>query len=436
IEPIARVEGHGGIRVEVEKNKIKKITVDIYEGPRLIEQMVVGKTPEEDVSITSRICAICFASHRLAAITGLEKALGIKVSKKTELLRELAHFGEMIESHSLHYYLLALPDLVGYPDAITMVNKYPDDVVGGLELKKFGNRVMEIVAGRRIHGENMRIGGFGKIPSDEELNWIKRRASELIPIIESGLELWGKLEIPDYMEEETNFVCMEPGNNQFGFSGTEIMVSDGTKVDVEEYKKITNERVVEHSFAKRCRYKGRPYTVGAIARIINLGDRIKTPIARDYLDRYYDEKKWKRNPIYNNVAQAIEVLWCLEKIPELVDEIKKAEYKPVKAKKEAGTGTGGIEAPRGTLFHSYKIKNGLVAEANFIAPTTQNLDEMEKYMMNAAKNLLNQNKEDIELPLEIIVRAFDPCISCSAHLVRVVKKADTKPSSDYVPEQP
>jgi len=215
---------------------------------------------------------------------------------------------------------------------------------------------------------------------------------------------------------------MEPGNNQFGFSGTEIMVSDGTKVDVEEYKKITNERVVEHSFAKRCRYKGKPYTVGAIARIINLGDRIKTPIARDYLDRYYDEKKWKRNPIYNNVAQAIELLWCLEKIPGLVDEIKKAEYKPVKAKREDGTGTGGVEAPRGTLFHSYKIKNGLVAEANFIAPTTQNLDEMERYMMNAAKNLLNQGREDIELPLEIIVRAFDPCISCSAHLVRVVKK--------------
>uniref|UniRef100_A0A7C4YQU6 Ni/Fe hydrogenase subunit alpha n=1 Tax=candidate division WOR-3 bacterium TaxID=2052148 RepID=A0A7C4YQU6_UNCW3 len=417
IEPLARVEGHGGIEVEFVDGKVKNVKVDIYEGPRLIEQIVVGKKPEEDVSITSRICAICFVSHRLSAIKGLEKCLGIKPSPKIELLRRLAHFGEMIESHSLHYYLLALPDLLGFPDAISMVNKFPDDVSGGLELKKFGNRIMEIVAGRRIHGENLNIG-FGKLPEEDELEWIKKKSSEHIPIIERGLDLWGKLNIPDYMEEESNFACLLPPEG-FGFWGDEIIVSDGEKFDIEDYKKLTNERVVEHSFAKRCRYKGKPYVVGAIARIINLGEKIDTPMAKNYLKKYYDEKKWKRNPIYNNVAQGIEILWCLEKIPELIDDIRKAKYEISKPKRFDGEGTGSFEAPRGMLIHHYRIEKGLVAEADFIAPTTQNLDAMEKYIFNAVKNLSEKGVKDIELPLEIIARAFDPCISCSAHLVKV-----------------
>lgn len=417
IEPLARVEGHGGIKVEFLDGKIKKVSVDIYEGPRLIEQIVVGKTPEEDVSIVSRICAICFVSHRLSAIKGLEKCLGIKPSLKVELLRRLAHFGEMIESHSLHYYLLALPDLLGFTDAISMVSKYPDDVTAGLELKKFGNRIMEIVAGRRIHGENLNIG-FGDIPDNNELDWIKKKSLDCIPLIEKGLELWEKLEIPDFMEEETLFACLLPPKG-YGFWGDEIVVSDGEKFDIEDYKKLTNERVVEHSFAKRCRYKGKPYIVGAIARIINLGDRIDTPLAKSYYKKYYDEKKWKRNPLYNNVAQAIELLYCLEKIPELIEEIKNSKYEEVKSKKDKGEGTGSVEAPRGMLIHHYRLENGVVAEADFIAPTTQNLDSIEKYILNGAKNLTEKGIKEIELPLEIIARAFDPCISCSAHFVKV-----------------
>ncbi len=421
IEPIARVEGHGGIRVELEKGTIKKITVDIYEGPRLIEQLVVGKTPEEDVSIVSRICAICFVSHRFAAIKGLEKCLRINPSRKTKLLRKLAHYGEIIESNALHYYLLALPDLVGFPDAISMISKFPDDVVGGLELKKFGNRVMEIVAGRRVHGENMRIGGFGSIPSDKDLLWVKKRALELIPIIESGIELWGKLSIPDFMEEDTIFSCLNPEDGKYGFDSENILISDGNELSVEDYKKLTNERVVEHSFAKRCRYKGKPYTVGAIARMINLGERLEG-ISKDYYEKFFNEKKWKKNPLYNNIAQAIEILFCLENIPNLIDRIMKADYKEAEATRADGTGTGGVEAPRGTLFHHYSVENGLVKDADFIAPTTQNLDEMEKYLWKGGKNLLEKGEKNIELPLEVIVRAFDPCISCSAHMVKVIEE--------------
>ena len=139
IEPLARVEGHGGIRVEIEDNKISNVEVRILEGPRLFEELVVGKTPQEDLSIVPRICAICNLSHKYAALRGLEKAVGITVDSTTQLYRELMHHGEMIESHSLHIYFLALPDFLGYDNAVAMADKYGDTVVKALQMKKFGN---------------------------------------------------------------------------------------------------------------------------------------------------------------------------------------------------------------------------------------------------------------------------------------------------------
>ncbi len=420
VEPLARVEGHGGITVTIENNQVKEVRFDILEGPRLFEQLVIGKTPDESVSIASRICAICFLSHALAEIRAQERAMDIKVGKKLQLLRKLAHFGEIIESHALHYYLLALPDYLGYPDAISMVKKFPEEVTGGLELKKFGNRVMEVVAGRRVHGENLKVGKIGKIPSDEELEELKKRAIELIPEIERGLAIWEKLDIPDYMEEEMTFASVWPEDGTYDFRADTIKISDGTVLKGDDYKTLTNERVVPHSFAKRCRYKGKPYSVGAQARMLIMKDRLDGK-ALEYFKKYYNER-WHRNPHYNNVAQAIELLFCLEHIPELVDEIKKTPWEDSKIGREGGKGTGIVEAPRGLLIHHTEVENGRVKYADYVIPTTQNLDAAELYMRNAVENLIKQGVEDLELPLEMIVRAYDPCISCSVHLVKVVRK--------------
>ncbi len=420
VEPIARVEGHGGITVTIENNEVKEVRFDILEGPRLFEQLVIGKTPEESVSISSRICAICFLSHRLAEIRAQERALDIKIGKKLQLLRKLAHFGEMIESHSLHYYLLALPDYLGYPDAISMVKKFPQEVTGALELKKYGNKVMEIVAGRRVHGENLTVGGIGRIPTDEELDWIKKRAKELIIEIERGLAVWEKLDIPDYMEEEMTFASVWPEDGSYDFRADTIKISDGTELPGDEYKTLTNERVVPHSFAKRCRYKGRPYSVGAQARMLIMQDRLDGE-ALKWFKKYYNER-WHKNPHYNNVAQAIELLFCLEHIPEIVDEIKKTPWEDAVEGRDSGKGTGIVEAPRGLLIHHTEVEDGRVKYADYVIPTTQNLDAAELYMRNAVENLIKQGAEDLELPLEMIVRAYDPCISCSVHLVKVIRK--------------
>jgi sulfhydrogenase subunit alpha len=421
VEPLARVEGDGGITVRIDGNKIKEVNFDILEGTRLVETLVVGKTPEEDVSIACRICAICTLSHRYAALRGLEKALGIRIPPKAQELRALMHLGELLESNSLHVFLLALPDFLGYPSAVAMLDKHADDVVKGLALKKYGNKLMKITSGRMIHGENPTVGGFGRYPDRATLQEIRKEAVELMPAAERAVALIASLDIPSFFEAETVFMCCEPGDGEFGLVGDSIKISDGNTVPVEEYRSLTNELFSPHSAAKHCLYKGKPYTVGAIARMNNLGERLKGKSLKLY-EKHWN-KRWLKNPVYNNLAQALELVWGLEQIPVVVDALLEHDEDPpiVKPARLDGEGVGAVEAPRGTLYHNYKIKGGLVAEANLIIPTGQSLEDIEKYMRLAVEELLKQKADDktIRLQCEIIARAYDPCISCSTHLVTV-----------------
>ena len=246
IENLARVEGHGGITVTLDGKKVKSVTLDIHEGPRLIEQLVKGMKPEDDLNVVPRICAICTLSHRYAAIRGLEKALAIKPSEKTQLTRDLMMLGENVESNSLHTMLLALPDFLGYPSAVAMLNDYADDVKRALRLKKFGNHVMAVTSGRIVHGENPVVGGFGKYPSRKALEEIKVKSHELIPDAIRVIELFGSLEYPTYSETESLFMSVNAPKKEYGFAGDTILISHGKETRAEDYKKLTNERVVSH----------------------------------------------------------------------------------------------------------------------------------------------------------------------------------------------
>jgi len=423
VDHLARVEGDGGIYVELDGDKLKKVEVRIFEGPRLIEALAVGKLPEEVVSFTPRICAICTVSHKNASIRAIEKALNFQVQEKTHYLRELMHLGEIIESHSLHIFALALPDYFGYPNVIAMVDKYEDIVKKALYLKKFGNKIMQIINGKFIHGENATIGGFGKFPDNNELLDIKKEAKESMLFMSAAVDIIGKLELPDHLEEETVFACCNPENNKFGFWGNEIIFSNGITISSQKYKENLIERVEPNSFAKKSLYKGKPFTVGALARFNCIGGRLKGKAA-EYFKKYKNER-WLKNPLYNNLAQAIEIIYCLERILELVDILLKLpnpEFE--KSRKKKGKGVGTVEAPRGLLVHDYSFDNGYVTDANIITPTAYNLDDIEKYIGNSASNLNKQgyNEDQIAFELEKIVRAYDPCISCATHLVHVVKR--------------
>ena len=418
VVPLTRVEGDGGITVTLDGKKVKSVTLDVHEGPRLIEQMVVGMTPEDNLNVVPRICAICTLSHKYASLRGLEKAVGIDPPEKAQVMRDLMMLGENVESNSLHTFLLALPDFLGYPSAVAMLSDYGDDVKRALRLKKFGNHVMQVTSGRIVHGENPGLGGFGKYPTKKQLSEIALRSKELIPDAVRAVELFGSLEYPEYPEAETTFMSVNAPAKKFGLAGDSILISNGKETDADDYKKLTSERVVPHSFAKRSQYRDKTFAVGANARMINMGKRLDGQ-AGDFFKEHYSDR-WLKNPLLNNLAQAIEMLWALEQMPETTELVASMkDPKRAEPTRLTGSGTGAVEAPRGTLYHHYDIKDGLVETADIITPTAQNLDDIEMHMRLCAERMLADDKKDAEvlLALEMVARAYDPCISCATHLV-------------------
>jgi len=422
VNHLARVEGDGGITVELEGTTVKRVELQVFEGPRLIEALAGGKLPLEVASFTPRICAICSVSHKNAAVRGLERALAVKEDEKTNLTRELMHMGEMVESHALHLFALALPDFLGYPNVIAMVDKYAEVVTQALKLKKFGNKIMKLLNGKLIHGENATVGGYGKFPENSELLEVKAEAQAFLPFMLQAAGIVAGLEMPDYLESPTTFVCCKPEGDRFGFWGDEIIFSDGRVIKGLEYKEHLIERVEPHSFAKRLLYQDKPFTVGSLARLICIGDRLKGKAGELY--RSLKTDRWNKNPFYNNLAQGIETIYSLERIPELVDKLI---IMPNPAGLELptrteGRGVGLVEAPRGLLIHDYSVKDGYVSDANIITPTAMNLDDIERYIGLAAAKLSSQGKDAAEMSFEFekIARAYDPCISCATHLVKVI----------------
>jgi len=421
IEHLARVEGNGGVTATIDGNIVTDVKFIVNEGPRLIERLTIGKTPEEDVNLVPRICAICTLSHKYAAIRAMEKALDVKVPPKVTLLREFMHLGEMVESHSLHLFYLALPDYVGFPNAIAMASKFAFEVKIALEMKQFGNHIMKVMSGRTIHGENPVIGGFGKFPTRDELVWIKNRAIQFIPFVLKTVKLFAELDYPDVPEAETLYACCHPPHKKYGFAGDEIILSNGEIINAQAYKNLTNEFVVSHSYCKRSQYKGKPYSVGALARVNCLGERLEGEAQKMY--KKYFNSRWTKNPLFNNAAQAMELLYAFERIPEVVNEaVQLPDPAIVPYKKKEGKGAGAVEAPRGTLFHYYEISQGLVSRSDLITPTAQNAEDIERYCAIAAQKLLDAGQENkIKDRMDLVVRSFDPCISCSVHMTQVKK---------------
>ena len=286
-------------------------------------------------------------------------------------------------------------------------------------MNEFGNHIMETASGRYIHGENPVIGGFGKFPSKEDLTWIKSRAIQFMPFVLKTVSLFCELEFPDCPEGDTVYACCHPRQNKYGLTGDEIVLSTGEIINKDDYKNLTNEFVVSHSYAKHSRYRGKPYSVGALARVNNLGERLTGKAGKMY--KKYFNPHWKKNPLFNNAAQALEILYAFERIPKIVDKMLKLSSVPiVMYTKKKGKGTGIIEAPRGLLIHSYEISDGFISHTDIITPTAQNAADIEKYCYIAAQKLLeNGQREKIIDRMDLVVRAFDPCISCSVHMAKV-----------------
>lgn len=423
---LTRVEGHGNIVVEVKDGKLEICRLEIVESPRFFEGFLRGRSIFEAPHITSRICGICACGHTLASIQAAEDALGIKPTEQTTLLRKLLLHYEELDSHILHIYLLVAPDLVGVPSFVPLIKSHPEVVRRALKMKRLCNELCDILVGRHVHPISAVVGGFTKLPSHNDLEEMHKRLIELRKDMETTVELFTNLTFPEF-ERETEYVALVNDEEEYPLLYGDIGSTDGYRVSKYEYKTVTNEFIVPYASAKRTKWHRDSYAVGALARF-NLNHKKLHPKAKEAANTLNLKPKCI-NPYLNTVAQIVECVHCVEDAIRIVETLwqKGINYDEIvvpdlnqngNLPQRAGEGVGAVEVPRGLLIHHYEIdERGVFKNANCVIPTNQNTHNIELDMIKLVPEIINQSQEEITLALEMLVRAYDPCISCSVHMI-------------------
>jgi len=420
IHHVTRVEGHGNIALNVKNGKIEKCEWSVVEAPRFFEAMVVGRTWKELHHITSRICGICSIGHTLASLRATENAMGIKVNEQDVRLRKLALHGENLQSHSLHLGYLVLPDLMGVGSVIPLASTHPEELKAAIRIHRLANEMSDLVCGRTTHPQSIIPGGFAKIPSKEELMGLKERLIASSDDVNTVANLFHKLrdKLPSF-ERETEFIALT-GEDEYAMYSGLLGSTDTESIPEERYLEFTNEHIVPQSTAKYTKHVRESYMVGALARVNKNYEKL-SPRAKQIAE-LFGLKPVCHNPFMNNIAQLVEIVHSIDDSIRLIDELLSDSYRYYKpeVKVRAGRGVGAVEVPRGILFHDYTYdENGVCVAANCIIPTNQNHANIQKDMEALAPRILDKSKAEIELTLEMLVRAYDPCISCSTHFLKV-----------------
>lgn len=418
VHHLTRVEGHGNIVVDVENGVLKQCELQIVETPRFFEAMLRGRPYEESSHITSRICGICAVGHATASLRATEKALAVELSPQTVLLRKLNFHGEILDSHILHVYMLVAPDFLGVGSVIPLAKTAPDVVLRALRMKKIAGDICATIAGRHTHPVAMTVGGFTHYPKMRQLEDLHKALLSMRPDIEATLDLYRKLPMPEF-ERDTEYIALHKPDEYCFIDGV-IKSTDGGEWPVEAYRSVTNETIVPHSSAKHTHNQRDSYMVGALARFNINYDQLH-PKAKQAA-AVLNLKPKAINPYLNSVAQVVEIVHCVEDGIELTEQLLNLGVhweEPAQPTRMSGEGVGACDVPRGTLFHNYVIEDGRVVSANCIIPTGQNLANIEADMRALVPQILDRTQAQITHAMEMLVRAYDPCISCSTHLLDV-----------------
>lgn len=417
VHHLTRVEGHGNIRVRVQDGVVTEAAWDVVETPRYFEAILQGKSYSSAGLLTARICGICSIGHCLASVRATENAFGFEPPPLAAKLRLLAKHGETLQSHVLHLFFLAAPDFLDVPSVLPLLKARPEVVSIARRLKGLANDLCDVVAGRTTHPICLQVGGLSRRPERAALRALRPGFVAALDDLAQTVELFKGFTIPDFARE-TEFVSLQ-AETDYPWIGGRLVSSDGVGRSERAYASMTNEYVDKNNTSKWCKLSRQSFAVGALARFNNNHHWLH-PEARQ-IARDLGLEPVCHNPFMNNVAQLVECVHVVHEIARLIDAVVEApDAEPVRLPVEprAGEGVGAVEVPRGILYHHYEYDaSGRIVRANCVIPTTQNNANIHHDIEALARAFAQQGMTDerLELLCSMLVRAYDPCVSCSVH---------------------
>lgn len=419
MERLTKVEGSASLDVRVKDGKVEDVQFKITEYKRFFTKAMEGKPIFGLPQLLARICGTCSNAHIMASIEACERALGIEATEQTKILRELTTDGLMIRDHALHLYLFAMPDIVGkdafldFDESDSFEHQMLHD---GFEIKAAGNFLATLVAGRSVHAVYPVVGGFTHFPGKEEIEEVIKKLEAARPAALRLIDVLKKC--PFSFDRKTRFMALVP-KEKYGFTEGLIISDQGERIEERDFRGHLERAVLPYSQASAYKHEGESYMVGALARL-NLAKHLLYPKTKESLNDVLNF--FPSTDIFrNNLAQAIEILHCLD---HAVDSLRTFEFKPepiIQKPPQEAVGVGVVEAPRGTLYHKVSLKaDGTVAEGEIVVPTGQNQINIEEDIFRLVEELIPKaSKDQIAFEIEKLIRAYDPCMSCAAHFLKV-----------------
>jgi len=438
IDPVTRIEGRAKITIWLDdRGDVKDAHFSVFD-LRMFEKFLEGRPVEEAPQIVTRICGICPVSHHLASAKACDMLFDVEPTETGTLIRELMHMGQYIHSHSLHFFFLAGPDFFAKgreQGLLALIREKPEVAKKAIQVRKVGQKIVEKTGGRAIHPVTALPGGVTKKLSKKEvdemaadLSSVEKDLRDLVNACKEGLLDKKKLMLN--LDSQRSYYGSLLNNGDFNlYDGImRIITSDGKiaeELSPNNYLTQIGERVepwtyLKFPFYKKAGWPDGAYRVGPLARL-NVAERIPTPEAdREFTEFKSEFGKPAHNTLLYNWARLIELYYAVERAKEIVEHEKTAANdvrRPFKIKK--GEGVGIIEAPRGTLIHHYAANDeGIIERANLIVATTQNNTHINRSVRDVAKRRIQSGRIDERVlnDIEVVVRAYDPCLSCSTHM--------------------
>lgn len=414
-ELVPKIEGHATFYTHLKNGRVDKAQMIGLENDRFVEKILFGRKYYEAPIITSRICGICPTIHNITSTKAIESACGITPSEQTKQLRKLMLCGQMIQSHSLHLYLLVLPDFVGVNSSFELQKNHPDLFKNAINLKQYADSIIEIIGGRAVHPITNVVGGFKKFPEINRLKKLLIESENILKIAQKTVSLFNSFKYP-IVEHKLIYSALSSEKDYAYYDG-KIKTTSGINFEANNYKRYIFEELKPYTRAKFGTLRGKTMLVGASSRI-NLNKKF---LGKETHELMLEAgiKKYFNNPFDNIIAQAIENYFFVVESQNLLKYFIKEGIdtkEPIKTISVFKSGTSACEAPRGTLFHYYELdKEGIITKCDIITPTVQNLPALENDLGLMGPTIKDLDREDKNKIIETLIRAYDPCITCATH---------------------